>query len=117
MSTDGFDDEKTIMDAIPGGAPVPPIEVVLDRVTHDAAILQPAGSETPPVRLLEIWTKNRIYLLDSALTCVSVRDRQTGAQDLKHAVLGTKLVGGQRRYGKTLHITRPLPIPGTEAVF
>lgn len=113
----GFDDEKTVMDAIPGGTPVPPIEVVLDRVTHDAAVLQPAGTEAPPVRLLEIWTKNRIYLLDATLTCVSVRDRATGAEDLKHSVLGTKLVGGQRRYGKTLHITRPLPVPGTEAVF
>ena len=113
----GIDDEKTIMDAIPGGGPVPPIEVVLDRVTHDAQVLQPAGTEAPPVRLLEIWTKNTIYLLDSGLVCVSVRDRHTGAEDLKHGVLGTKLVGGQRRYGKTLHITRPLPVPGVEAVF
>lgn len=114
----GFDDEKTIMDAVPAGmTPPPPIEVVLDRVTHDSSQLLPAGQEVPPVRLLEIWTKNRIYLLDSTLICVSVRDRATGAQDPKHAVLGTKLVGGQRRYGKTLHITRPLPVPGTEAVF
>lgn len=118
MSDDhGFDDEKTIKDAIPGTGPVAPIEVVLDRVTHDAQILQPAGTQQPPVRLLEIWTKNRIYLLDSTLTCVGVRDRTTGVLDERHAVLGTKLVGGQRRYGKTLHITRPLPIPGTEAVF
>lgn len=120
MGGKDWDDEKTIMDAVPGGggvAPPPPIEVVLDRVTHESGVLLPAGTETPPVRLLEIWTKNRIYLLDSQLVCVSVRDRKTGQEDPKHAVLGTRLVGGQRRYGKTLHITRPLPVPGTEAVF
>ena len=49
----GLDDEKTLMDALPGGTTVPPIEVVLDRVTHDAAILQPAGSGAPPIVLLK----------------------------------------------------------------
>ena len=116
------EDEKTdagpLSDqVIPGAPPVPPIEVVIDRVTHDASVLTGPGQPAPVALLYEIWTLNRIYVLDTALKCVEVKDRKTGAPDDKHAVLGTRLVGGQRRYGKTLHITKPLPIPGTEAIF
>ena len=31
--------------------------------------------------------------------------------------VGAKLLGGHKRYAKTLHLVRPLPLPGTQAVF
>lgn len=111
----GFDDGTSSMsldDIIPDAPPVSPLEVVFDRVTVEAGTV-----DDSPYRALEIWTQNRVYLVDSTLTCVEVVDRSTGQRDPRHAVLGTKLVGGQRRYDKTIHQSKPFPVPGTEAVF
>jgi len=115
------DDEKTVVerrdtlqDVMPGAPPVAPLEIVFDRDTRRA------GSDRlpePPHRTLEIWTQNRIYVCDGAMTCVEIRDRKTGTAEQKHSVLGARLVGGQRQYGKTVHLARPFPVPGTEAVF
>lgn len=119
---DDLEDEKTLVehetrdtlkDLIPDAPPVPPLEVVFDREMHHAGVI----SADAPYRALEIWTQNRVYLVDSTMTCVEVRDRKSDAADPKHSVLGARLVGGQRRYGKTLHVARPFPVPGTEAVF
>lgn len=90
-------------------APVAPIEVVL------------VDENTPPPRgqvwrVLEIWTRNRIYLLDAQLNCVEVLSRQSGKPE-SHQFLGAKLGGGQRREGDKLRLSHPLPVPGTEAVF
>lgn len=100
-------------DVIPG-APPTPIEVVFDRAT-----LPPKGRHDPAsrYRALEVWTRNRIYMIDANMTCIEVCDRKTGIADAAHQVLGARLTGGQRRYGKTMHISRPFPVPGTEAVF
>ena len=103
----------SVQDIIPDMAEVAPLEVVFDRVTITGAV--PDGAT--PYRALEVWTRNRLYLIDSNLVCVEVIDRKTGQPDRKHSVLGTRLAGGQRKYGKTMHQSRPFPVPGTEAVF
>ncbi|AKF09944.1 hypothetical protein [Sandaracinus amylolyticus] len=118
---DDLDEEKTLVeesrdtlkDLIPDAPPVAPLEVVFDREMHQAGVI----SADVPYRALEIWTQNRVYMVDSTMTCCEVRDRHTGVEDKKHSVLGARLVGGQRKYGKTLHVARPFPVPGTEAVF
>lgn len=104
----------TFQEAFPDTPEVVPLEIVFDRDTH--APSDGAPSVTPTV-MVEIWTMNRLYLVDSNLICTDVIDRKTGARDDKHANLGARLGGGQRRYGKTLHVSRPFPVPGTEAVF
>jgi hypothetical protein len=104
----------TFQEAFPDTPEVMPMEIVFDRETHTPT--DHAPFVTPAV-MLEIWTLNRLYLVDSNMLCTDVIDRKTGARDLKHANLGMRLGGGQRRYGKTLHVSRPFPVPGTEAVF
>jgi hypothetical protein len=96
-------------------------EVVFEHVTHNRAsnagdAFMPEG-EAGAHRALHLWTKNRVYRIDTTLTCVEVFDRTTGTNDLKHPMIGTQLMGGRRQYGKTMHWTRPYPVPGTEAVF
>ena len=120
---DDLEDEKTLVeegssrdtlkDIIPDAPPVAPLEVVFDREMHQAGVI----SADRPYRAIEVWTQNRVYTVDSTMTCVEVRDRASGLSDPRHSVLGARLVGGQRRYGKTLHVARPFPVPGTEAVF
>jgi hypothetical protein len=104
----------TFHEAFPETAEVVPLEVVFDRDMH--ALTSQQASPAPTV-MLEIWTLNRLYLVDANMICTDVIDRRSGARDLQHANLGSRLGGGQRRYGKTLHVSRPFPVPGTEAVF
>ena len=106
----------TFADAFPDTPEVMPLEVVFDRDTHTPNDHAPSADMTPSV-MLEVWTLNRLYLCDVNLICTEVIDRRTGVRDTKHANLGCRLGGGQRRYGKTLHVSRPYPVPGTEAVF
>jgi hypothetical protein len=110
----GFrDSSSTLEDIIPDAPTVAPLEVVFDRVTVEGSVVD----KTIPYRALEVWTRNRVYLVDSNFACVEVIDRKTGKPDPKNSVLGTRLVGGQRKYGKTIHQAQPFPVPGTEAVF
>ncbi len=104
----------TFHEAFPDTPEIVPLEVVFDRDTHAAS--GDAPHVTPTV-MLEVWTLNRLYLIDANMICTEVIDRRTGVRDPKHSNLGTRLGGGQRRYGKTLHVSRPFPVPGTEAVF
>lgn len=116
------DESKTVVDTIrttfqeafPDTPEVIPLEIVFDRDTHAASGGGPASQSGT---MLEIWTLNRLYLVDTNMLCTDVIDRRTGVRDLKHTNLGARLGGGQRRYGKTLHVSRPFPVPGTEAVF
>ena len=68
-------------------------------------------------RALEIWTKNRIYSVDSAMVCIEVIDRDSGRPDTSHHFVGARLGGGQRRRGAVSSFPIRLPVPGTEAVF
>jgi len=111
------DEEETTIVAPGKSAEEPPaIEIVLSR---DAVVLSArnAGLAGQRYRMLEVWTRNRVYIIDSALECIEVNDRRTGSSEAAHSLLGATLVGGQRKYAKTMHISRPFPVPGTEAIF
>jgi hypothetical protein len=94
----------------------PPLEVQVTRVRS-----APGRSLVEQVErqahIVEIWTRNTLYLCDANFVCVEVRDRATNAPELKHVALGARLLGGHKRYARTLHLVRPLPMPGTQAVF
>ena len=101
-------------DAFPDAPEGVPFEVVFDKDTHDADG-SPAANQN--VRMLEVWTQNRVYIVNQEMICAQVIDRRTGVIDAANSNLGARLAGGQRKYDKTLHISRPFPVPGTEAVF
>ncbi len=66
---------------------------------------------------VEIWTRNTIYALDSRLMCIAVIDQSSRRAHPEHALLGARLVGGQRRDGESMELSHPFPRPGSEAVF
>ena len=70
-----------------------------------------------PPQTLEVWTRNRVYVLDPHLVCVGVADLGGGPPDPRHPFVGYRLVGGQHRDGDTFELSYPFPRPGTEAVF
>lgn len=96
---------------IPETAPRQQIEVQVRRLSGPAALGPHAR------RTYEIWTRNRVYSVDSRLECVEVIDLATGQSDPDHSFLGARLVGGQIRHGDHNELTFPLPTPGSEAVF
>ena len=53
-----------------------------------------------PWRALEVWTKNRVYGMDSSFNCIEVVDRATGKLDPHHPILGGRLGGGRKRGGR-----------------
>lgn len=70
-----------------------------------------------PSQVVEVWTLNRVYIMDASMVCVSVTDRASGQPNAGHAFVGCRLVGGQHRDGDTFELSYPYPRPGTEAVF
>jgi hypothetical protein len=68
-------------------------------------------------RVLEIWTRRHIYTLDAQLLCVEVIELKSGQPNLRHPLLGSRLVGGQVRKVRAEELTLPLPTPGSDAVF
>ena len=66
---------------------------------------------------VEVWTRNTIYALDSRLVCIEVVDQVSRKSDPEHALLGARLVGGQRKGGEAMELSHPFPRPGSEAVF
>lgn len=75
------------------------------------------GGERRPWRAAEIWTRRRVYGLDSTFKCVEILDRETGRPDLAHDLLGARLGGGRLREQDTVRFSYPLPLPGMEAMF
>jgi hypothetical protein len=69
--------------------------------------------------LFEIWTRNRVYHVNSEFACIAVVSRATAQEERDHPLKGARLTGGERR-NKSAHLVDiyfPLPGPGTEAVF
>ena len=91
-------------------APPPPIEV---EAVNERGPMKKGGRW----RTLEIWTKNRVYSVDAAMTCIEVINRASGRPDEDHPLLGGRLAGGQRKEGQRMRLAHPFPVPGTEAVF
>jgi hypothetical protein len=75
------------------------------------------GGERKAWRAAEIWTKRRVYGLDSTFKCVEILDRETGRPDTAHDMLGARLGGGRLREKDTVRFSYPLPLPGMEAMF
>jgi hypothetical protein len=78
---------------------------------------QVAGGERRPWRAAEVWTKRRVYGLDSTFRCVEILDRETGRPEVTHEMLGARLGGGRMRDKETVRFSYPLPLPGMEAMF
>jgi len=76
-----------------------------------------AGGERKAWRAGEVWTKRRIYGLDSTFRCVEIVDRQSGRLEPSHEMLGARLGGGRMREKDTVRFSYPLPLPGMEAMF
>lgn len=78
---------------------------------------QVAGGERRPWRAAEVWTKRRVYGLDSTFRCVEILDRATGRPEVSHEMLGARLGGGRLRDPEGVRFSYPLPLPGMEAMF
>ena len=78
---------------------------------------QVAGGERRPWRAAEVWTKRRVYGLDSTFRCVEILDRETGRPELTHEMLGARLGGGRMRDKEGVRFSYPLPLPGMDAMF
>ncbi len=78
---------------------------------------QTGGGERRPWRAAEVWTKRRVYGLDSTFRCVEILDRETGRPELTHEMLGARLGGGRMRDKDAVRFSYPLPLPGMEAMF
>jgi len=76
-----------------------------------------AGTERKPWRAAEVWTKRRVYGLDSTFKCVEILDRETGRPEVGHDMLGARLGGGRARERGSVRFSYPLPLPGMEAMF
>lgn len=75
------------------------------------------GGERRPWRAAEVWTKRRVYGLDSTFRCVEVLDRETGRLEVSHELIGARLGGGRWREAAGVRFSYPLPLPGMEAMF
>jgi len=96
-------------------APVSPAAHGIELVVVEEQ--QTAGGERRPWRAAEVWTKRRVYGLDSTFRCVDVLDRETGRPEPGHEMLGARLGGGRLRQRDKVRFSYPLPLPGMEAMF
>jgi hypothetical protein len=87
------------------------IELVVVEERHAS------GGERRPWRAAEVWTKRRVYGLDSTFRCVEILDRETGRPETTHELLGARLGGGRKRDKEQVRFSYPLPLPGMEAMF
>ena len=88
----------------------PPVEVEI--VTENSHV-----NSRKTWRAIELWTKTRVYAIDSRSRCFEVLDRETGKPSVGHPVLGGTLGGGRKRDKKMLEFSYPFPVPGTTAMF
>lgn len=89
----------------------PPIEIELVHERGSASIVDKSWVA------LEVWTRNRVYMLDGSLKCIEVFDRAKRQAEPQHPMLGARLVGGQAREGASMQVSHPYPRVGSEAVF
>lgn len=103
----------------PGGplsaGPLPSGKLGIELLIVDET--QIPGGERKPWRAAEVWTKRRVYGLDSTFKCVEILDRGTGRPEIGHEMLGARLGGGRARDKDTVRFSYPLPLPGMEAMF
>jgi hypothetical protein len=78
---------------------------------------QAHSGERRPWRAAEVWTKRRVYGLDSTFKCVEILDRASGKPEPSNELIGARLGGGRLRDKDTVRFSYPLPVPGMEAMF
>jgi hypothetical protein len=94
----------------PAAAPPLDIEVAL---VHERGVSERPGQW----RAFEVWTAKSVYAIDGQLHCFGVMDRSSGRADDKHAFLGARLMGGERKIDGSMSFSHPLPTPGSDAIF
>ena len=94
----------------PAAAPALDIEVAL---VHEKGVSSRPGQW----RAFEIWTAKSVYAIDGQMLCFGVMDRKSGHADERHAFLGARLMGGERKEDGALSFSHPLPVPGSDAIF
>ena len=112
--------EKRARTLVGGSAPVAAYEnAALQPSSIEVEYVQEDSVARSPAVMFEIWTRNRIYQIDSEMRCAAVISRTTGQPEPTHALIGTRLTGGERRIksASVLDVYFPIPMPGTEAVF
>lgn len=100
------DEQTATLPPVPQGIEVEVVTETRKAPFHD-----------PTWRMLEIWTQNSIYAIDSAMRCFDVIDRSSLRPVTEHALLGSRLVGGQLETKNGVDLAHPFPLPGMEAVF
>jgi len=95
--------------------PPSPAEGGIELVVVDEKQL--ALGERRPWRAAEVWTKRRVYGLDSTFRCIEVLDRETGRPEPGHELVGARLGGGRQREKDKVRFSYPLPLAGMEAMF
>jgi hypothetical protein len=90
------------------GKPLVEIEVVRERSR--------APRPEPLAGCYEIWTQNNVYVVDSRMRCLVVREVGSGESKADHPFVGARLVGGQTQ-DVAMEMSHPLPRPGSHAVF
>lgn len=68
-------------------------------------------------RAVKVFTRNHVYVLDSALRCVEVRKLARGEPLPQSQYIGARLVGGYLNSDDELEMSYPFPRPGAMAVF
>ncbi len=105
---------------IPPTGPLPRATNVMGSKGVELVVVEESqlpGGERKPWRAAEVWTKRRVYGLDSTFRCVEILDRETGRPEPGNELLGARLGGGRLREKETVRFSYPLPVPGMEAMF
>jgi hypothetical protein len=96
-------------DKDPERQPLIDVHVSYERGSH------PSSSKL--ARAVEIFTRNHIYVLNSALRCVEVRRSSRDEPITQSQYIGAHLVGGQLVTDDMVEMSYPFPRPGASAVF
>jgi hypothetical protein len=125
MRWEDIDPSKTVKMAGAPGGPIPrpslgPNGAKLTARGVELFVVdetQLPGGERKAWRAAEIWTKRRVYGLDSTFKCFEILDRETGRPALSNERLGARLGGGRLREKEVVKFSYPYPLPGMEAMF
>ena len=119
--------EMPVVPSSPVTIAPPTVHMAPEPIPHEAGagvelvvVEEPmvTGGEKKAWRAAEVWTKRRVYGLDSTFKCVEIIDRETGLPERGHEMLGARLGGGrQRDNDNKVRFSYPLPLPGMEAMF
>jgi len=113
----------TVVDLSPPGClAAPPAGAEARPAGHDLEIVvvDEEATESPTAlsrAAYEVWTRSRVYLLDAGLFCLEVTNRDTGLAEAGSRCRGAQLVGARRRVDDFVEFWRPLPVPGSVAIF